>query len=76
MPDDLDKYLDPVKTSSSDSLILKHSQRTGLDPELVRSTLLRCLGLHLRTLLREVGQADVLRLLEHAVRVNGVEVVP
>ena len=45
------------------------------NPELVRSLLLGCLQAHLRILLPG-GKTDVLGLLEHAVRVNGVDVQP
>ena len=47
-----------------------------VDPELVRNVLLTRLALGLRTKQTTDAEADMLRLLEHAVRVNGVEVVP
>jgi hypothetical protein len=40
MPDDLDAYLDPVpraRRGNYDEIINRHAQRTGLDPDLVRT---------------------------------------
>ena len=46
------------------------------NPALVRTVLMTRLALGMRTKQTTEAAADMLRLLEHAVRVNGVEVVP